>query len=227
MDEQNNNQEQKENSIAIEQPLTKRERRELKKQEKQETLRAERKKRTLFKIIKFSVILAIVVGALALIVRSVSKEAENLPGQFFPEQGRQHINPGDAHEPYSSNPPTSGPHWANPAQAGIYDKELPDEQLIHNLEHSHVWISYRPDLDSTAVEKLATIAQDYGSKLIITPRSKTETPIALAAWRYLLTLDQFDEAAIRRFIDAHRGKAGPEDIPNHLPSEKVEDLRNK
>src|SRR3989344_32229 len=54
--------------------------------------------------------------------------------------GRQHIASGTAGSGYISNPPTSGNHWASPVKAGVYDKQLPDEQLIHNMEHAYVWI---------------------------------------------------------------------------------------
>ncbi|MEK7588171.1 MAG: DUF3105 domain-containing protein [Patescibacteria group bacterium] len=46
-------------------------------------------------------------------------------------------------------------------------------------------------------------------KLIIVPRPQLDTTIALTAWTYLDTFDQFDEKRITRFIDYHRDQ-GPE-----------------
>lgn len=140
-----------------------------------------------------------------------SKIAE-VKGEFFSAQSRDHISMGAAHSEYNSNPPTGGWHYGTPAQAGIYDKELADEQLLHNLEHGHIWFSYRPDLDSAVVDKLAEVAESYGSKMIMAPRAKNDSPIALAAWEYLLKLDNYDEMQIKGFIKAHRDK-GPEKIP--------------
>lgn len=212
------------------QQFTKKERKVIRKEEKGNQLETEKKQRDLKKTIRWVVILAIIFGALFLIAKTVSRERENLienlPGQFFQEQGKAHINPGIEHEPYNSNPPTSGSHWSNPANAGIYDEELPDEQLVHNLEHSHIWISYKPDLDSDTIEKLEKIAKDFGSKIVVTPRSKNDSVITLAAWQYLLKLDNFNEQAINDFIKVHRGKSGPESIPNSA-SEQVKDFRKK
>lgn len=46
-------------------------------------------------------------------------------------------------------------------------------------------------------------------KLIVVPRPNLDTTIALTAWTYLDTFDQFDEKRITRFIDFHRDQ-GPE-----------------
>lgn len=134
-------------------------------------------------------------------------------GEFFQAQNRQHITMGATHPDYNSNPPTGGWHYDSTAQTGIYDKEFVDEQVVHNLEHGHIWISYRPDLNTDTIEKLAKIAKSYGSKIIMTPRAKNDTLIVLVAWEYLLKLDSFDENQISGFIKAYRGK-GPENIPD-------------
>ncbi len=63
------------------------------------------------------------------------------PGQSVPQLSRTHIQVDDPHEPYNSDPPTSGPRAA-PVEAGFYDEAPPDEQLVHNLEHGYVIIWY-------------------------------------------------------------------------------------
>ena len=50
----------------------------------------------------------------------------------YPSQGRDHIEVSDPHDPYNSNPPTSGPH-ASPMRTDFYTRTFPDENLIHNL----------------------------------------------------------------------------------------------
>lgn len=203
--------------------LTKKERRKLRHQEKEIEVEKARKRRAFLKFTKFLLIILSTVVIGFLFFKSLNKTQRNLPGQFFKEQSRIHINPNQEHPPYSSNPPTSGWHWFQPAQTGIYDQELPDEQIVHNLEHSHVWISYRPDLDGNTAEKLAEIAKKFSSKIIMTPRSKNDSLIALASWQYLLKLDSFNENAILEFINAHRGRAGPENPPDF----GFRDFRNK
>lgn len=133
--------------------------------------------------------------------------------KFFLAQTRQHIAVGAIHPDYNSDPPTGGWHYDSPVQTGIYDKEFPDEQLIHNLEHGHIWIVYHPNLDAETIEKLAVMTKSFSSKIIMTPRNKNNTPIAIVAWEYLLNLDNFDESKIQGFIKTYRGK-GPENIPD-------------
>ena len=133
-------------------------------------------------------------------------------GEYFQAQSRDHIQSGAEHPAYNSNPPTGGWHYDQPAQSGIYDVEFKDEQLVHNLEHSHVWIAFKPDLPAEQIELLAEIAKDYGSKIIMAPRQSNDSSVALVAWEHLLKMETVDEAMVREFIEAYRGTAGPEKI---------------
>lgn len=127
------------------------------------------------------------------------------PGEAFPIQGQEHIAVGVSHEAYNSNPPTSGPHYAQPANWGVYQIELPDEQVIHNLEHGGIWISYT-DIDDTTKMALENIAKSR-SKIIVTPRSKNDAPITLASWGKLQKFQTLDEQAIQVFIEANSNKS--------------------
>ena len=133
------------------------------------------------------------------------------PGVTYPDQGAPHVSLGTPFE-YNSNPPTSGPHYAEPAKWGIYDLELPDEQLVHNLEHGGIWISYRDAGDQDLIAKLKDIADDYALKVIMTPRPQNDSAMVLAAWTRLLQLETFDEQQIKSFIKAFITK-GPEQVP--------------
>jgi|SRR3989338_280375 len=169
------------------------------------------------KLVKYLVLALILVLAgfgLYKLLKSSDDTSGLKPGVFFEAQSRDHIAIGSPHPEYNSNPPTGGWHYDIPAQTGIYDKELPDEQLIHNLEHGHIWITYRPGaIDNESIEKLVSLAKKYGPKMIMTPRAKNPGPIAIAAWQYLITFDKVDDENLRvidNFIRVYRGKAGPE-----------------
>ncbi len=187
-----------------------------KKEDKDKAIKEEQNKKMMMQLTKWGVGLAV----LALVAwpaynyfkKASEQAAKPTPGQYFAAQSRDHIKATDTHAAYNSNPPTGGWHYDTPAQTGIYDKEFPDEQMVHNLEHSHVWIAYRPDLPKDQIEKLADIAKSYGSKIIMTPRKANDTPIALVAWEHVLKMDSVDEAKVKEFIDAYRGLAGPEKI---------------
>lgn len=162
-------------------------------------------------IIGSVVVLAVVVG-LALLVQSNTASAD-APGDRIPIQGADHIAVGASHPPYNSDPPTSGPHYAEPAPAGYYDAPQPDEALVHNLEHGHVWIAYDcsklTDCEGTK-QKLRALVQSYNQwKIVVTPRQNADTAIGVAAWGWLMKLDTYDEPSIRRFVDAWRNR-GPE-----------------
>ena len=127
----------------------------------------------------------------------------------------KHIQPGNEPEVYTSNPPTSGPHYGQTAKAGFRTEEIPDQNILHNLEHGDIWISYKPSVSKEAVEELKKFA---GGKVIITPRSSNDTDIALAAWGRLdifnLPNGRVEEAIKERisdFILRHKLK-GPEFI---------------
>ena len=138
----------------------------------------------------------------------------------YPILGRDHIAVGSTHDPYNSNPPTSGPHYEIPARLGLYDVELPDERVIHNLEHGEIWISYNPRVKGQVVEAIKSI---MNSHMVVTPRSKNDTDIALAAWGRLdaFNLDgkPLDLQRVKDFINRYQNQ-GPEHVDSNamIPS---------
>ena len=151
--------------------------------------------------------IAVVYGTVVL-----ARQAEQpLPGEAIAIMGRDHIAVGASHPDYNSNSPTSGWHYAQEANWGISSVELPDEQVLHNLEHGGVRVSYKgvDDATKTALENLARSYQ----KVIIEPRSKNDAPIVLASWGRLQKFQTLDEQAIRAFIEANRNRS-PEPSAN-------------
>lgn len=154
--------------------------------------------------------LVLVIGGIWLVARSGGQGAR---GQHFPIQGQQHIQPGQTHPAYNSDPPTSGWHYDTPLAAGFREQPAADEQVVHNLEHGHVVISYDCSklTDCQGVkEQLRRLAERYRNwKITIVPRQNADAAIALTAWGWLDKLDGFDEARIAAFINAWRDR-GPE-----------------
>ncbi len=141
----------------------------------------------------------------------VSPATSTLPGRAVPDQGRDHVLPGQSHPPYNTTPPTSGWHWLSTAPWGIHTEPIPDELQVHNLEHGGVLIQYNCDCPDL-VEKLAAIVKRYPSHVILAPYPKMPYRVALTAWTRIDTLEDFDEARIVRFIEAYRMR-GPENAP--------------
>jgi len=126
-------------------------------------------------------------------------------GQEIPIEGREHVTEGTEVNYRNSNPPASGNHWPTPANWGFYTKPLPDEQLVHNLEHGGIWISYKDikGIDEETGKKLEAIAEKYPQAVIITERPKNETKFAIASWGRLTKSDSFDQEYVEKFINAN------------------------
>jgi len=194
--------------METEQPhqLSKQQRYELRQQEKKK-MDSGRERKRLMHTIKVWTGTVLVIGASGYGLYYLASRPEKLrPGETFPILGRDHISVGATHPPYNSNPPTSGSHYADPAGWGVYQKELPDEQLIHNLEHGGIWISYK-DIDEKTKSDLEVIGKRYPGSVVVSPRPANDAMIVLAAWGRLEKLERFDETKVIDFIDANKNKS--------------------
>ncbi|MCH8230520.1 MAG: DUF3105 domain-containing protein [Chloroflexi bacterium] len=118
---------------------------------------------------------------------------------------------------YSVVPATSGPHWIGPttpagfpapARWGPYEQALPNEILIHNLEHGGIGLHY--DCDDPCpelVQALDDIIPRNSSQFILSPYVNMPQKIAITSWRHHLYLDEVDEEEIRKFIDEYQDRA--------------------
>lgn len=124
----------------------------------------------------------------------------------------KHLAQGEKNPNFNSNPPTSGRHAPAPVKNGVYDKELTDEQFVHNLEHGYIWISYKKEIGDEAINKLKDIVTKDDWKVVMAPREANDSRIALSAWGRLLKMDSFDQAKVEDFIKTYRNR-GPEKTP--------------
>jgi len=188
---------------------TKLERKRLKKQRKREQREQEsRKEKTNSVALWVAGIGAI--GAFIFVGVFFSKRASvSRPGKSHHIEGREHVSHSESIE-YKTNPPTSGAHYADPIDWGVYGYEVRDEQAVHSLEHGGIWISYK-DADEGIVDKLERIGRKYPNRTIVSPRSRNDSFIAIASWGRLLKLDVFDEEQIVEYIKKNTNKS-PEKI---------------
>ena len=140
-------------------------------------------------------------------------------GESHPITDSEHLQRDVSFTGYSTTPPTSGRHWSQrnpdaPIACGIYDEELRDEQVTHNLEHGVIVISYNLS-DSQMISELKDAAKDlpsYNRWLVMRPYSKIpEGEIAMTAWGWLQRFDEVDPEEMKEFYEAHFGN-GPEFI---------------
>lgn len=185
--------------------LTKRAKNDLRRAEKERKRQKEIRMKKRKKAVPWIIFIGITIGGTGWLIATADKTRVERPGQEIPIVSRDHINVGDPHEPYNSNPPTSGPH-AEASLWGIKDGEIPDENAIHNLEHGGIWISYK-DLDEASVDTLKKIAERNSGSVILSPRSANDSKIAVASWGRLMKLDTVDEEKINEFIKRNKNKS--------------------
>lgn len=143
--------------------------------------------------------------------------ANEVVGQQFPDEGAGHISSGQR-ATYQTTPPTSGAHWgapAAPAAWGIKDTTLPDEVVVHNMEHGGIVIAYK-GLDPDETAKLKDLVRQLGTigftKIVLQPYvAMTDARIAVSAWRWQLKLQAYDDVQIVKFVRQHyEGPDAPE-----------------
>lgn len=174
-------------------------------------------------IIAFLVIAGFVVGGISF---RGSEDGVGSSDEYVEGVGEQHpIMPTRIHVSedqsvdYSTTPPTSGDHWDWWARCGFYEDGLPDERIVHNLEHGNIVVSYNLQ-EGPALEQLKNFMDNFelAPSWAIT-RFYDEIPegtIALSAWGVLDTMPGVDEDRIEEFFRTYAGTLGPE-FPNGAP----------
>ncbi|OGH67999.1 MAG: hypothetical protein A3C15_03000 [Candidatus Magasanikbacteria bacterium RIFCSPHIGHO2_02_FULL_50_9b] len=153
--------------------------------------------------------LVILLPAALVVILIVWAATRPRPGESVANQGNRHLtSPTEAHDPYNSKPPTSGPHTGK-APWGTTDTQIPDEIQVHNLEDGGVIVHYDPaQVATSTVDQLTGIVQPLyvkGRRVILEPYAGLETPIVLTAWTRMEKLPTLDEEKIKQFITAYEG----------------------
>src|SRR5450755_4256209 len=125
--------------------------------------------------------------------------------------GRTHV-PGPVQ--YSVTPPVGGNHNATWMNCGVYDKPVPAERAVHNLEHGAVWITYQPSLPQSEVTRLRaffarqTVMSPAGASssryLDLTPYPGLPAPIVVSSWGFQLRLTSSADPRRQQFVSTFR-----------------------
>jgi hypothetical protein len=138
----------------------------------------------------------------------------------LPNEGATHEDKTFTEKDYKQNPPTSGPHFPQWADDGIYDpgQEPQLGMLVHTLEHGRIDIQYKPGTPKQTIAQLETLykSMDGGHHLVMF-QNPTKMPYAVAAtaWDNMLgcpTMNPKVFDAIRTFREKHIDQ-GPEIVP--------------
>ena len=217
-------------SAAVSKKLEEKQRRREAEERKKEALRKAHRRRNLLTTVVALLVLGAVVAAIVVQRNSEKTATQNygVPvadancGEVEEQeiQGADHIDVGAAHEPYSTNPPTSGPHYnepgLGPVQTGFYSDaaEAPPEGVVHNLEHGMIVIYYNPDAPSDVLADIELAVDDESVATVATPWSGIDgdANLVLTAWGQSQSCELVSRDVINDFRREFQGIAGPEKI---------------
>lgn len=131
------------------------------------------------------------------------------------DEGSDHVPP-DTDVEYEANPPTSGDHFAVPAEDGAYVEAPETGELVHTLEHGRIYVQFDPDAPESVKGDLKALYDEDPYHMVIAPNA-TDMPYEVAAttWTRTLGCPKMNEGvfdAIRTFRDEYRDE-GPEFVP--------------
>ena len=121
---------------------------------------------------------------------------------------------------YKTNPPTSGSHFPDWYDDGVYDPGTTANlgMLVHTLEHGRINVQYKKGTPAADVAKLEALLaeQNDGYHMLLYENTTGMTPaVAATAWTHSLTCDEMNDKvfdAIRTFRARYIDK-GPETVP--------------
>jgi hypothetical protein len=120
---------------------------------------------------------------------------------------------------YKTNPPTSGNHFPEWYDDGIYNPGDTPElgKLVHTLEHGRINVQYKPGTSAEDVAKLEAFLGETDGYHMLLYENTTGMDAAVAAtmWGQSLTCPTLDDAtwdALRTFRTTYIDK-GPEAVP--------------
>jgi uncharacterized protein DUF3105 len=137
-----------------------------------------------------------------------------------PYEGNTHEQKDFKASDYKTNPPTSGNHFPDWYDDGVYEPGTTPNlgMLVHPLEHGRIEVQYKPGTPAATVSKLEALLaeQNEGYHMLLFENTTNMQPaIAATAWTHSLTCPKMNDKvfdAIRTFRARYIDK-GPEKVP--------------
>lgn len=113
------------------------------------------------------------------------------------------VNHVDQTVDYPQTPPVGGDHAPLWQDCGFYDQPIYSEAAVHSMEHSAVWIVYRPDLAADQTAEIQLLAQQPYT--LASPwEGDPGAPIVLSAWGAQLAIDSLPSPLADDFLTTYR-----------------------
>jgi hypothetical protein len=137
-----------------------------------------------------------------------------------PIEGRSHETKQFTAADYKTNPPTSGNHFPEWYQDGVYQPGGTPNlgMLVHTLEHGRIDVQYKPGTPQRTVDELESLLSEQSNgyhMLLFENTTNMPAQVAATAWGHSLTCPEMNPRvfdAIRTFRAQFIDK-GPEDVP--------------
>jgi uncharacterized protein DUF3105 len=139
--------------------------------------------------------------------------------QHPPIEGRGHVDKDFKPSDYKTNPPTSGAHFPQWYDDGVYNPgDVPKlGMLVHTLEHGRIDVQYKPGTPDATVKGLEAFLaeQDDGYHMLLFQNTTgMKYAVAATAWGQLLGCPSMNDKvydALRTFRERYIDK-GPETV---------------
>ncbi len=127
---------------------------------------------------------------------------------------------------YTTDPPTSGPHYGSQLDAGFYDESdfaiigpFPAGYIIHSMEHGYVVFWYNCNLFNGQLcdelkANIQNVMDDANNiKVIAVPWEAIDVPLVMTSWGRIQEFDDFDTALVSKFVSSNRNKSPEPNAP--------------
>lgn len=154
---------------------------------------------------------ALIVTAAAVVPRLLAEPVDRTLDQVrvYDDLPTTHVD-GDVD--YEQDPPVGGQHADRWLDCGAYETQVRAENVVHDLEHGTVLVTYRPGTSAADVERLEALLPDNG---ILSPWDGLDAPVVVTVWGRQLALTGADDPRLPLFIDTFgAGETAPEPFAN-------------
>lgn len=99
-------------------------------------------------------------------------------------------------------PPAGGEHDPTPLACGFYDFVVPDENVVHSLEHGVAWVTYQPGTSDEEIGILRDLGRERETIVSLLPNQGS--PVIGTAWGAQIRLDSATDPRLNQFVRAFR-----------------------
>jgi hypothetical protein len=137
-----------------------------------------------------------------------------------PIEGSTHVDKEFKPSDYKTNPPTSGDHFAQWYEDGIYAPGSTANlgMAVHTLEHGRIDVQYKPGTPAATVAQLEALLAEQSQgyhMLLFENTTRMDAQVAATAWGHSVTCPAMNDKvfdALRTFRARWIDK-GPEQVP--------------